>query len=662
MSRELHSVILNLNKNFSTNNGSNFQTIVNRQLAIKPNTEVALYTGNITRAPIVLSEQVKVFNIRLEHFPTFTQRDNLEAPSDIATAHPFKFTSISIPKGSYSRDGFARQLCALINENLFDIDAQLDTDLVAGKETHIVCPYQCYYTKRDNNIFLGLRYTLNFPTDAPVITDAIDGINYFSPNLLEMNDGLGENTSNITYVNSETNVNSFVVRADSETTDWGSWVLPQSPVRGMCYDVSNKEHDVLTTDVGFMDAQVQFSSNTVTASQVYYSVGSSYFSEVWKETTHIPTTQDINGSTQTIPVGSLFGLLLTSDGTFTTIQVVGSTVLQDINYETYLTEHERDDVTDKPFNILADLAPEDWNIDLSYLTTFRWEIYCEDTPINQKYNKNLVDNVLSTRNPRRYYFRLKVLSPWGTDEYKMIYDSKKDGYFMDESVVETGYSFNMIPSHADPTKYIIGGLSPQVFFYNAEAETLVANLRINNILIPDEADDNVVVANGIETYNFEVNFDRKTNPNVDDIKSILGLVQTGTNSDFQTHTEDYNPNAYPANPDLAGRTVLYSDGQRYNVEVNLPVKAYNSTTQNTNDIGQQRTIIYNTNPVVSDKLSDEAGFVNLNINPNDTKFLSLNNPEEIKVNSLDMQVRRAKTNELATEITDASFEILFRKE
>ena len=36
-SAEIHSVILNLNKNFSNNQGSNFKQIVNKQLELKPN-------------------------------------------------------------------------------------------------------------------------------------------------------------------------------------------------------------------------------------------------------------------------------------------------------------------------------------------------------------------------------------------------------------------------------------------------------------------------------------------------------------------------------------------------------------------------------------------------------------------------------------------------
>ena len=113
---------------------------------------------------------------------------------------------------------------------------------------------------------------------------------------------------------------------------------------------------------------------------------------------------------------------------------------------------------------------------------------------------------------------------------------------------------------------------------------------------------------------------------------------------------------------LSGLTELGSDGTRYNIEVNLPVRAYNTTTQASNDIGQTRTILYNTNPLLSDASETTSSIIQKDIEPNNLKYLSLNNPDPIKLNNLNINIRRANTNELATEITDASLEILLKKE
>ena len=44
------------------------------------------------------------------------------------------------------------------------------------------------------------------------------------------------------------------------------------------------------------------------------------------------------------------------------------------------------------------------------------------------------------------------------------------------------------------------------------------------------------------------------------------------------------------------------------------------------------------------------------------KFLSLNNEKELKLYNIEVSIRRAKTNELAEEITDASIELLIQSE
>jgi hypothetical protein len=101
---------------------------------------------------------------------------------------------------------------------------------------------------------------------------------------------------------------------------------------------------------------------------------------------------------------------------------------------------------------------------------------------------------------------------------------------------------------------------------------------------------------------------------------------------------------------------------RYNIEVNLPISCYNSTEGSANDIGQTRTILHNTNPIVEDITNLSTGVITRSLEPFNTKYLSLNNPQQIKLNMLDVSIRRSKTNELADEITDASIEMLIKKD
>ena len=89
-SAEIHSVILNLNKNYGQNVGSDFTQIVNKQLAIKENTLVALYTGNLVRKPIVLEEDTTVTLDFNAVFPSVEQKT-------LTTKNPVSYTHLTLP-------------------------------------------------------------------------------------------------------------------------------------------------------------------------------------------------------------------------------------------------------------------------------------------------------------------------------------------------------------------------------------------------------------------------------------------------------------------------------------------------------------------------------------------------------------------------------------
>ena len=156
------------------------------------------------------------------------------------------------------------------------------------------------------------------------------------------------------------------------------------------------------------------------------------------------------------------------------------------------------------------------------------------------------------------------------------------------------------------------------------------------------------------------------NNNSQQLENILRFssVTEDNISGFGTAFFDYgkiNPNAYPFDKSInAGITSLGSDLSRYNIELNLPIKTYNTTESSDNDIGQQRTIVFNTDPVIEDTTNFASGLVNKNIIPPAIKWLSLNNPQKIQLNELLVQIRNSKTNKLAGEITDASIELIFK--
>ena len=192
----------------------------------------------------------------------------------------------------------------------------------------------------------------------------------------------------------------------------------------------------------------------------------------------------------------------------------------------------------------------------------------------------------------------------------------------------------------------------------------MTNPTINSPVI-NTASNTFIYQQGIRQYSYNVK--PGGNTNVSNMRNILGVAPNGQETTVATDSSPsentlFSPNFYPELPDLAGITQLGSDGIRYNVEVNLPVRAYNTTESTANDLCQVRNILHNSNPVIEDVTNLSAGLVNKNLEPHDIKYLSLNNDQPIKLNELKVNIRRAKTNELAPEIEDASIELLFKKD
>ncbi len=114
----------------------------------------------------------------------------------------------------------------------------------------------------------------------------------------------------------------------------------------------------------------------------------------------------------------------------------------------------------------------------------------------------------------------------------------------------------------------------------------------------------------------------------------------------------------------AGIMNLFGDNIRYNIEIpSLPIKTFNTTSTVDFNLGNERTIIYGTGVFLTGNLTEiNNTFVNLNIEPNNLKFISLNNNKSIKLNNIKVQIRKAGTNKEATEITDCSIELMFKNQ
>jgi hypothetical protein len=644
---DIQSVILNFNKNYANSKGYQFTQLVNQQLEIHPNSMVALYTGNLVRKPIVLSEDTIVSINITSQFPTTEQITSITLNQELVGETLIEAT---ISKGHYSKLTFCRELVQKINAQI-EVFEGLDTDVYpfnGGDPATMKIPYKMFYDMKDGQFFLGLRYHMKEETSLTYDDNYVVSFE-------DLNDNC--NTSQgITFIEERQKIFHRTTKVDN----WNAYALGNQPIKGMSYCFTEDGvNDKLESDISFSTCQVQATlpSSGTSDLEFLYALDNTYFQSKWANTSTVETSNIVYASGNIdVPVcslGAYFDLSMDTDGfTKQSLMIIVNEELEFAGNAEYQSEIARDDYVSALKQIVKEIDLTKYEIDLTYVTTFRWEIYCENSVARETgfINRGIEDN-------RNYYVRFLSQSPYQQGSNQVLFDSKQIGYLINPEMVENGYLFQQIQSYSNPNTSVTGGLCPQFFFKNSDENFVVYNPRQNSTVSLSDGRNNFEFNLGVNGYNFEVK--DENNVNTSSLENILGVSQ---NSLLTFSNTNFNPNNYPKKADLAGLTQLGSDRTRYNIELNLPIKAYNTTESSVNNLGQTRTIIYNTNPVVEDVTNISSGLINASIDPNNIKFLSLNNEKELKLNNIEVSIRRAKTNELAEEITDASIELLIQSE
>ena len=412
-----------------------------------------------------------------------------------------------------------------------------------------------------------------------------------------------------------------------------------------------------------------------------FGLNNTYFMAEALEGGNVPTKRQVIGASDVISVPSMMigaRCLATKDGTDLKnreIEVYCNEFLFSNNFKFfYESEANRNQFNTGQNILLTTIKPEDYN--LSFLERgckLKFIVYGEEGFIEEELNNTAIIA------PPKYYIRFTINSPY-QDIESVVYDSKTHGLSINQNVVNTGYLWQQLKSYdgtkPDTGQALSGGLTPMFFWLNCDDDDFnVFNCRAQNIAqltLYDAVTPSVdwTMYLGTEGYRMEVPFEyitaagaKATNQNAKSLENILRVTTQNTNTQGTERVATFfNPNIYPHNLALGGITSLGSDLSRYNIELNLPTRAYNNTESESNDIGQTRTIVFNTDPVIEETGNFSAGLVNKNILPPDLKFLSLNNPEKIKLNELKVEIRNSKTNNIAEEISDAGIELLFKTE
>tara|TARA_R110000772_G_scaffold263533_1_gene383338 strand:- start:2904 stop:5015 length:2112 start_codon:yes stop_codon:yes gene_type:complete len=684
-SAQIHSVILNLNKNYSNNTGSSFSQIVNRTLELQPNTLVALYSGNIVRKPIVIEENT-LLDIELpSQFPTVDQSLLPSVTTNIDDIINVQAKSIStvIPRGYYSKVSFGRILCELCNDILQgsayqEVATNSVVPIASGNEMEIFTPYRMFFEVKDNNVWLGLRRTQLEP---PGLT-----FDEFGPNRVTLEDlDDGQNTTaNVTVaVDNER----LIFQPNFRTTNWDSYALGNNPIMPHCYGHLSDE-DTLPIDIGWTSVNINVDPVAVgdQTLEFCYVMNNSYFTSAWNSqlgpgvATAPLQSQLVDVNEKPNVVNGLIGAYLTAKTTAATgsdpqkINANSSFLTFYINAnmmgvdEAVYNGNDQSNINliaTSPMRSLLTIDLDKYGINLGVLNSLWCEVYAVDVSVLPRIN---MPNGLTEDN-YEYYFRWYLRTPYSNvNEMTLLFDSKNVGARIPNHIVDTAYLFSSIPAESNvDTKYQSAGMCPQFYFKGCSTDLKVSQPTINSNIQYNNLEEVFKYLTGIRSYNFQPKPGGVTNDttkNTASLQNVLGVGDNESTSGDKAVNQQtlFNPSKFPTNRSMAGLTKLSSDDQRYNIELNLPVKAYNTTEQNTNDIGQSRTILYNTNASLGTDDNPTVGLINKELQPSNLKYLSLNNPEPIKLNTLDVNIRRAKTNALAEEITDASLEILFYSE
>ena len=673
---EIHSVVLNLNKNYSNNKAFDFSTIVNKQLNLKPNSMVALYTGNIVRKPIVLATDAS-FQIN------FNQALN-NRYSEAITGHNFHQNiestgSIEISAGEYSKLAFCKLLCDSVNVILQGFDyTETGYDAIGNGQSLYACiPYRMTYSMRDGDFFVGLRYKLPEQQEQAIVGSS----NILEPNwnlttIMPLDDGCTSNSGLTKTGGSTGNPHMLSFNRTTRANNWDAYALGNSALRPMASMIPAQQleytSESLIDDVSFTTINLKGSrpGSGSQGQEFFWGLNNTYFSSSWAQAGTTVATDTIPDLGVTVPqslLGAYFALTVDNTDGYTSqlLYVTMNRMLAMMNLEDFDGEISRDQILLEGQKTIAQIDLAQYNVDLETETEFKWIIYSAFRPNEPQFNPtdDTDDNIPTLR---QYYFRLQVTSPYEQGLNAILFDSRQYGIFIPQEVVDLGWGFQGLPNPDDATKFVSGGLCPQYYFKNTNTDLKVSNPMGNYVTgsyTDDNHERNLVLFTGESTYemqvleNDSVTGDFKTQT---DLQNILGIAENESdNSAVYTHTA-FDPNVFPIQRELGGITQLGSDRTRYNIELNLPVSAYNSTESKANDIGQKRAILYHTNPIVEDVTNVSSGLVNKNLEPNTLKYLSLNNEAEIKLNTLDIKIRRAKTNQLADEITDCTIELLIQ--
>lgn len=338
-------------------------------------------------------------------------------------------------------------------------------------------------------------------------------------------------------------------------------------------------------------------------------------------------------------------------------------------------------------------------------TAFKFVIYSVDTGDFKDENRTLMSDGKGM-GTKKYFYQLHGLaSGFGEGEWKVLYDQRNTDSYIPAQIVEDGSLAKMVDNPRSNANYEEGrldvGLKPLLamknpviptsndpqdgdFFFNpCGTFALAIDYHAPNYAggVGAQAKD-IFLNRTIQTYGFQSQGVLRNVLGVDYLDPVFldsdgrtpispaGLTSSSTKK-VKPIDNHKNPNIFQSERGFfAGYTSVYSDLNSYNIEIqSLPIKTYNTTSRELdyttkpfiNPAGALRPVVFHIPTLIDGETTDiNSVYLNKEVKPSIPKSISLNNAERIKLNTLEVKIVRAKTNEDAEEIVDCNLELIIK--
>lgn len=596
----MSSVLINFNKNLQNGEAYKFSQFYDDVINIPENATVSLNNVQLTRKAINISENATV-TINLNTGRDNSQNLELSRTFDNkrqAVNGDYRVNDISfvLTKGSYSKREFLNALYTSCNEAI----AEYNLDPLRNE-----CPYSALIANTNDKAIFGLA--LDYPK-----------ANFEFHDEFRMTNNMTFDSSNIALF--PTTVGSV------SATEFNTFSFAQSGYNPLNFDSDNIEQSSLT--FGLFDKDT-------TGSQREYFV--CFTNQVQASGWASDTVMDKETLEDGLEVPRAWiGFFWDNDPGSPTSATLS--IYQSSN--------------------LATMNNERWNIDadqelgnMVLVNSVRFDDVIENQRYAIQFYQENDYNSSDEEKIRNYYRLLAINIDTITEDVlqpnnNVLFDSKVFGKSISSDLIGRNFKIdelglNNLPSGLVPVfgmRNISGTTEFDQGFYDIQSPF------INKVWDSSHKLD--------QTSYFGIGYYSVSVP--ENIANIFGdTVNTKMNPNGLTnekfHTADF------------GISQFYQDDTVYNVEVNnLPVKTYQSTTSsNVNvNIGSKRPIVFKANSLFNGKVDNlNSSRIVRTHYENFNKLLKLKNKYKTERNQLDISVRRAKTNELATEITDCSLEL-----